>query len=103
MNPPTVLHRFDSDRLGRKIARRWQVTFREWTKAYGGTYSTVLLVAMMVSIVVANEYAQDSLWMYLVIGLPLLLTLQFGLSVIAWQFTEHRRRGMPGQDSTHED
>lgn len=43
------------------------MTFREWTKAYGGTYSTVLLVAMMVSIVVANEYAQDSLWMYLVV------------------------------------
>lgn len=79
------------------------MTFREWAKAYGGTYSTVLLVAMMVSIVVTNEYAPHSLWMHLLIGLPLLLTLQFGLSAIAWRFTEHRRRGMPGQDSTHED
>lgn len=79
------------------------MTFREWIKAYGGTYSTILLVSMMVAIVAANEYAPHSLWLHLLIGLPLLLTRQSGLSAIAWQFTEHRRRGLLSQDPTHED
>ena len=79
------------------------MTFREWAKAYGGTYATIMFVSMMVSIVVTNEYLAHSLWLHLLIGLPLLLTLQFGLSAVARKFTERRRRIGAGHRSAGDD